>query len=117
MKRILLVEDDPITRMLVEDALRGAGYQVDVAERLATAYRLLETRLYELAIIDVVLGDGYGIDAADAAAAKGVNTFIITGHATQFQTALVRHDVLSKPFDPADLLNAVQRRIGPGDAR
>jgi DNA-binding response OmpR family regulator len=111
MKRILLVEDDPVVRMIAEDTLRAEGYQVDVAERLLTAYRLLDTRLYELVIADVVLGDGNGIDVADAAAAKGIATLIVTGHAAQFQIRLDRHEVVSKPFDPDTLLAAARRRI------
>jgi DNA-binding response OmpR family regulator len=117
MKRILLVEDDAVVRMIVEDALRAAGYQVDVAERLLTAHRLLDTRLYELVIADVLLDDGNGIDVADAAAAKGIGTLIITGHAAQFQPRLDRHEVLSKPFDPDTLLAAARRRIADSGTR
>ena len=117
MNRILLVEDDPVVRMIAEDALRADGYQVDVAERLLTAHRLLDTRLYELVIADVLLGDGNGIDVADAAAAKGIGTLIITGHAAQFRTRLERHEVLPKPFDPEALREAARRRIDGAGAR
>ena len=116
MNRILLVEDDPVARMIAEDALRAAGYQVDVAERLLTAQRLLDTRLYDLVIADVVLDDGDGTDVADEAAARGLKTLVITGHADALAAARARHDVLAKPFDPDALLAAARRHIGANDS-
>jgi DNA-binding response OmpR family regulator len=117
MNRILLVEDDPVARIIAEDALRADGYQVDVAERLLTAYRLLDTRLYQLVVADVRLGDGNGIDVADAAASKGIATLIVTGHAAEFQSRLDHHEVLAKPVDPDALLAAARRRIAAGAPR
>jgi DNA-binding NtrC family response regulator len=113
MKRILLLEDDTVVRMIAEDALRAAGYQVDVAERRATAQRLIETRLYDLVIADVVLEDGSGLDVADTAAARGLETLVVTGYAPALDAARARnHDVLAKPYDPDALLVATRRHIG-----
>ena len=112
MKRILLLEDDPVARMIAEDVLRAAGYQVDIAERLATAHRLLATRLYDLVIADFVLDDGNGVDVADAAATRGLKSLVVSGHEAALEAARLRHEVLAKPFDPADLLAAARRLLG-----
>ena len=42
MKRILLVEDDPELRLLLEHVLLGAGYEVDTAATVAAANARLD---------------------------------------------------------------------------
>ena len=56
-RRIALVEDDPTIRQNYADALRRAGYEVAAFSGRAEASRALATRLPDLAIIDVGLGE------------------------------------------------------------
>ena len=56
-KRILLVEDEPLIRENYVQALRKAGYEVQSAEDRLTAEKILTSRLPDLAILDVCLGD------------------------------------------------------------
>ncbi len=59
---ILLVEDHPITRRFLAENLSADGYQVIEAEGVWEARGLLETRFPDLAIIDLGLPDGNGLE-------------------------------------------------------
>jgi CheY-like chemotaxis protein len=109
--RILLVEDDPDVRPLLEHVLLGAGHIVDVAATYAGALELLNTdTVYDLVLSDGRLGDGSGIGVADRAKARGAKTLIITGYALQFpQEDLARHPYIWKPVRGTELLAVVAR--------
>ena len=59
---LLLVEDDPGTRTFLADNLSADGYELEVADSARDGLRLLEGRFPDLALIDVVLPDGSGLD-------------------------------------------------------
>ena len=59
---LLLVEDDPGTRTFLADNLSADGYELEVADGARDGLRLLEGRFPDLALIDVVLPDGSGLD-------------------------------------------------------
>src|SRR5258706_16426352 len=50
--RILVVEDDPLLRLLNTETLMDAGYQVDAAEDGAAAWAALQRFDYDLLITD-----------------------------------------------------------------
>jgi DNA-binding response OmpR family regulator len=59
---LLLVEDDPIVRTFLADNLTADGYDLMVADSVADALRVLELETPELAVVDVRLPDGSGLD-------------------------------------------------------
>ena len=59
---ILVVEDHPTTRTFLSDNLSADGYEVIEAESMADARRLLGGAFPDLAIIDLGLPDGDGLD-------------------------------------------------------
>src|SRR4051812_18411273 len=56
-RRIALVEDDPTIRQNYADALKRAGYEVAAFADRPSASRSFATRLPDLAIVDIGLGD------------------------------------------------------------
>ncbi len=56
-KQILLIENDPHMARVVPRRLKLAGYQVVVAHTVAEAHYALEHALFQLAIIDIRVGD------------------------------------------------------------
>jgi DNA-binding response OmpR family regulator len=112
-KRILLVEDEPDLRALLEVSLRRAGYTVDSASTAAEAQELMQAQSYAMVIVDWVLPDGNGIDLADDALQRDARTLIISGYAFGLPAgAAQRHEMLIKPASTDDLVAAVRRRIG-----
>jgi DNA-binding response OmpR family regulator len=59
---LLLLEDDPVIRLFLADNLTADGYDVLVAETVNDAGRLLERTRPDLAVLDVHLPDGSGLD-------------------------------------------------------
>jgi two-component system OmpR family response regulator len=114
MHRILLVEDDNNVRTVVEHVLVAVGYMVDSAECAFTARALLCAKSYDLVLADGRLGDGDGFEIADIGAVQGAKTLIVTGYATAFEKdALKRHQWLAKPLKAVELIQAVERLLGP----
>jgi DNA-binding response OmpR family regulator len=111
--RILVVEDEPTSREIVDFVLSGAGYGVDMAATAAAAVMLLGSTRYGLVIADWLLPDGDGIYIADRALALGSQTLIITGHLPDLPPGIgQRHRLLSKPTKPAELLAVVRDMMG-----
>ncbi|QCO68062.1 response regulator [Luteimonas yindakuii] len=58
--RLLLVEDEPASRLFLQAAAAALPAQVDTAARLSEAYALAQTRDYALWMVDANLPDGDG---------------------------------------------------------
>ena len=82
IKRILIVEDEPLVAFDNEYSLADAGYEVvGTVDTLADAVRLLAEEEIDLILSDIVLnGEGDGMDVARAAAAKNVPLLFVTGN-------------------------------------
>lgn len=114
MPRILLVEDDPEVRILVEHVLLNASYEVDSCETVEGGFELLERRNYDLVVADGRLQDGTGMMLADNARQRGIETLIMTGYAFVLQQAgvdLAQYDVLLKPISPEELVDSVEKAL------
>ena len=59
---ILIVEDDPVIRTFLADNLTADGFELLVAGTIEEALGELESRRPDLAIVDVRLPDGSGLD-------------------------------------------------------
>src|SRR4051812_39329006 len=73
---LLLVEDDPLVRTFLADNLTADGYELLVADTVRDALRALEYKQPDLAIVDLGLPDGSGLElvrrvrAADGIASR-----------------------------------------------
>src|ERR1700744_1068062 len=59
---IAVIDDDEITRSFLADNLTADGYQVLEAGMLSAAHRLTSSRFIDLAIVDLGLPDGDGLE-------------------------------------------------------
>ncbi len=62
MSRILVVDDEPADRLLITQSLEKQGYQVTAAETVSEGLRLAKTAQVDVAVIDVLLPDGDGLE-------------------------------------------------------
>jgi signal transduction histidine kinase/CheY-like chemotaxis protein len=110
-EHILLVEDDPSVRRLSREILARLGYSVTEAAsgRAGLALGSDDTRHFDLALCDVILGDmsGPAVYEALRALRPTVRVLYMSGYADE---AIVRTGVLDegqpflqKPFTPRDL--------------
>jgi PleD family two-component response regulator len=92
---ILLVERDPHLRGALEAVLQDAGYAVDVVAIAADAEARLARQRYDLLIADWRI----------SMAASGYILLTPPQKAT-------RHELLTKPIEPAELVEVVERFMG-----
>jgi two-component system chemotaxis response regulator CheY len=65
---LLVIEDDPVQRMLIAGAAEKAGYAVTQASSCAEGISLLRTRSFCCVTLDLMLEDGDGSDVLRAMA-------------------------------------------------
>lgn len=115
IRRILIVEDEPLVAFDSEHLLRDCGYEVvATVDNLADAVRVLGEAEIDLVLSDIQLsGDGNGLDVARAAAAKQVPVLFVTGNCP-VEARELSLGCLSKPYSGKVLkaaLDALDRKL------
>ena len=109
VKRILIVEDEPLTAFDNENFLGDAGYEiVATVDDLDEAIVILEREEVHLILSDVRLRKQQtGIHLAREAKKKGVPTLFATGHPYP-GAADIAVGCLSKPYTERQLCKAIE---------
>jgi two-component system response regulator PilR (NtrC family) len=117
--RILVVDDEPGLRQVLEISLRRAGFDVVVAPGHKAALEAIRRapQPFPVVISDLSMPDGSGFDVL--AAAKGrteaTEVVIITAHSTVDSAleAMRRgaYDFVAKPFSPQEMVAVVQKAL------
>jgi two-component system chemotaxis response regulator CheY len=117
--RILICDDAIFMRTMIADILTGAGYEVaGQAESGLQAVERYKTVKPDLVTMDIVMPDMGGIDAVKAIVAIDPDARILMCSAMGQQALVVEaiqagaKDFVVKPFQPARVLEAVQRVLG-----
>jgi len=116
MESILIVDDDPGFRSLMETILRGEGYAVEVAGSVAEALAAAGCRSYHLLISDLKLPDGSGVEILRHWKHEMPETpvIMITAFGTVASAVeamkIGAADYLGKPLSSPDELRLVVRR-------
>ncbi|MEO6199259.1 MAG: response regulator [Sphingomicrobium sp.] len=109
VKRILIVEDEPLTAFDNENMLGDCGYVVVATiDDFEQALEVLEREQVDLILSDVRLrSQQTGMDLARAAKAKGIPTLFATGHPYP-GAAEIAVGCLLKPYSDRQLKNAIE---------
>jgi two-component system, response regulator PdtaR len=115
IRRIMIVEDEPLVAFDNEYMLKDAGYEVvATVDSLAAARNVIEKEPLDLVLTDIRLnGDGDGTGVARAARARGVPVLFVTGHCADEAQALAL-GCLAKPYSERVLkgaLDALDRHL------
>jgi len=115
---ILVVDDEPDIRNLVQEILDDEGFEVSVAEGGETARKAVRTRRPDLVMLDIWMPDIDGITLLKEWTEEGKLPFpviVMSGHGTVETaveaTRLGAYDFLEKPLSLAKLLLTVERAI------
>lgn len=114
MKRVLVVEDDAVYREAVVRALVRSGYEASSAAGVAEAEQAAAADPPELAVVDLRLGDGSGIDVVVALVreAPACRIVMLSGHGTVRSAVEAMRagavDFLTKPVSSAEIVKALQ---------
>ena len=113
---ILVVEDNPAISAIFAEAVRGAGYQVEVVATAGEGLRRLAQGDVELALIDLSLPDFNGAELAERVRAAGIATPMIVVSGAMPLVDEARHDSagfverFAKPLRISALIEAIERR-------
>ena len=116
---ILIIDDNPDIRNILNDLIKDAGYLTRVAANYSQALNEIDKKLPDVAIIDVKLdkGDNDGIELLSHIKNKNkdIPVIIISGHAN-IEMAIKSlkfgaFEFIQKPFDQARLMNFVKRAV------
>jgi len=117
MEAILVVDDDPGFRKLLEAILSGQGYQVQTAGSVREAVRLGATRRFQLVLCDLRLPDGDGLsvlrrfnEMAPATPFVMITAFGTVATAVEAMK-LGAVDFLEKPLRSPEELRQLVRRV------
>ncbi len=123
-KHILVVDDEPDIRHLVQEILQEEGYSVAVAENGDSARREVKRRRPDLVLLDIWMPDVDGITLLQEWSEQGALPFpviMISGHGT-VETAVEAtrrgaFDFIEKPLSLTRLLVTVERALESTAAR
>jgi light-regulated signal transduction histidine kinase (bacteriophytochrome)/CheY-like chemotaxis protein len=109
---ILLVEDNLIIAMDGEDIFLQLGaHSVSLAPNVSNALAVIENRKFDLAVLDVHLGEETSIAVAERLAAKGVPLILATGYGEGVSQAYgaLGANLLQKPYTIESVASALSR--------
>ncbi|HLM99834.1 MAG TPA: response regulator [Bryobacteraceae bacterium] len=117
--RILVVDDEPAVRLLLEQVLSDVGYYVTLAANGRLALAQVRSREFDVVIIDLSLPDRDGIEVLRQIRSEFSHMPILAlsgymvGDMPQIAMAAGATDTLQKPASPEALLLTVYGLIEP----
>lgn len=116
-ERILVIEDDPVIRLTLKDALERQGYRVDLTEDGFGGLDSYRRNSYDLTMLDLRLPDQDGLEVLKVLRDVDPEALVIVMTAfPEVRTAVNcvkagAYDYLNKPFELDDLKEAVRRAL------
>ena len=111
---ILVVDDDPGIRTMLEIALRAQGYEVESAADVPSAARLVATLRPTLVLLDIRLRDPRGTDLLPQLTDRA-RTMVVLMTASQdiraLDPSLAADAVIAKPFELQELYALARRSV------
>jgi two-component system capsular synthesis sensor histidine kinase RcsC len=121
-RRILIIEEEPAMRLLVEEYLELLGYEAVGAPDGDAALALAHGSAFSLMLVDLNLPDMTGLEVMRRLRERGDRTpfVVMSGNLRDSYAAEARAlgvaAVLEKPVDLDDLERAVRTHAGGGEA-
>src|SRR6185369_13245588 len=115
--RVLIVDDEPGSRLGVRTYLETYGYDIDEADTLAGGVAHLRTQVPDLALVDWALPDGTALDLLTHIKQQGIDVpvVVLTGHGSiELAVTAVKEGAeqfLTKPVELASLALVIDRVI------
>ncbi|HID10823.1 MAG TPA: response regulator [Candidatus Latescibacteria bacterium] len=116
-KTVLLVEDEEFLRGMLEEFLRGKGYEVVAVESGEKALKIVSDRNFQLGLFDVRLPGMDGIELASRVRQVNPDTVVVIMTGYPSIESVVRatktgaYDYLVKPFRLVELERVLERAL------
>jgi two-component system response regulator AtoC len=121
-KRILIVDDEPSIRKVLQAHLKRSGYSTTEAPDGARAISLLHEEAFELLISDLRMPNIDGMELLGYCRSHfpGMPVILITAHGTVDSAVeaikLGAHDYITKPFDRDELQQIISKALATEEA-
>ena len=112
---ILVIDDEPVLRQIFGRVLDEAGYFVELASGAEEAFTMLSRGDVDIALCDISMPDGNGIDVLRRTRAAGIDTvFVMVTATVSVETAVEAlragaFDYMIKPVRNEELLHRLAR--------
>jgi len=114
-RRILVVDDDPSIRTMVQTVLQRAGYEVATAHDGCEAIAMLAANDYDVVLLDVMMPKLSGVAVVEQLRKENspvlAHTYLLTADLHAVENLPVR-GVIVKPFDIRALIAETRDCIG-----
>ncbi len=118
-RSLLVVDDEPVIRMIARTCLTAAGFVVADAGDEASAQEAIQkaTKPFDLILLDLTLGETHGADLIPYFRSWSPTTRILvfSGLGSEEVEGLDVEGYLSKPFTKKSLLSAVSQALVRGN--
>lgn len=117
LKKILVIEDDPVIRSTIETVLSTAGFEATLTASLGQGRTSALENHFDLFLMDLELPDGHGFDLCREFQSEnpGVPIIIITASLAEDTAvqglSLGAVDYVRKPFGSKELLLRIRRHL------
>lgn len=117
-KKILIVDDEEILRMLIADTLEFEGYTIEEAEDGREGYRKIASNQYDLVLLDYMMPHLTGMEVLEKMQplALEVPVIMLTAKAQQADREMAHqygaNYFMPKPFSPAELVTLIKQILG-----
>ncbi|MDP6692277.1 MAG: response regulator transcription factor [Alphaproteobacteria bacterium] len=120
MRNVLVVDDDVQLCRLIQNTLKGEGFEIAIAHDLAASMRVLETQRPDVAIVDLGLGAESGLDLVrELQNYPQTGIIILSGKGDTIDRIVGLEvgadDYITKPFEPRELLARVRSYMRRSD--
>lgn len=120
MKKILVVEDDPVNQMILVDFLAANGYQTIAASTGPEGLERFERDEPDLCLVDIQLPRKNGFELVREIKGKRRTPVLLMSavynepdqSSRTVQIGVLADGYLTKPFDLVELLATVRRLVG-----
>jgi len=112
----LLVDDDTAILSSLSDYLNGFGMQVTPAANAAQMQQALQSRVFDVILLDVMLPDGDGLELCQAVRTRlDIPIIMLTARGDLASRVLGLEwgadDYLAKPFEPRELVARIHAQV------
>ena len=120
MSRVLVMDDEADTRMLIEEILESAGYEVVLAANGLEGMRQFHATPVDLALVDLFMPRREGLETIKELKLRFPDFPVIAMSGDSLALTLLSvaqrlgaAEVLQKPFLPEELLEAIKHVLRP----
>jgi DNA-binding NtrC family response regulator len=120
MKKILIVDDDPVVLASCQRILESEGYAVSLTSSVKEALEMLEEKKYDILLVDVIMPEYDGIYLIGNVRENQAHLpiLVMSGYPTPETISsgmqMGATHFIAKPFTPDELIAAVKRALLKG---